>query len=155
MNATQLSGRKRTSVTCEAASRSFSDACSTCGSGFCRFPSKRETLLPAVWIVVCIIIVAIRFVNCDLCFFFVVVVCWRWAHIGCAVAMPEVFFVNVNLREGINTDQITSARRKLVSSSLFNLLGNINDCFFNCVTPCSLQQSFFCHALLVLCFGLI
>ena len=71
------------------------------------------------------------------------------------MAMPEVFFVNVNLREGINTDQITSARRKLVSSSLFNLLGNINDCFFNCVTPCSLQQSFFCHALLVLCFGLI
>lgn len=37
----------------------------------------------------------------------------RWAHIGCAVAVPEVFFVNVNLREGINTDQITSARRKL------------------------------------------
>lgn len=59
------------------------------------------------------------------------------------MAMPEVFFVNVNLREGINTDQITSARRKLVSSSLFNLLGNVNDCFFNCVTPCSLQQSFF------------
>lgn len=39
----------------------------------------------------------------------------RWAHIGCAVAMPEVFFVDVNLREGINTDQITSARKKLVS----------------------------------------
>lgn len=59
------------------------------------------------------------------------------------MAMPEVFFVNVNLREGINTDQITSARRKLVSSSLFNLLGNVNDCFFICVTPCSLQHSFF------------
>ena len=39
----------------------------------------------------------------------------RWVHIGCAVAMPEVFFVDVNLREGINTDQITSARKKLVS----------------------------------------
>ena len=64
----------------------------------------------------------------------------RWAHIGCAVAMPEVFFVNVNLREGINTDQITSARRKLVSSPdffLYNLLGKVNVCLCKCVTPCT------------------
>ena len=78
----------------------------------------------------------------------------RWAHIGCAVAMPEVFFVNVNLREGINTDQITSARRKLVSSPdffLFNRLGKVNVCLCNCVLHCSLQHSFlFCHALLYL-----
>lgn len=37
----------------------------------------------------------------------------RWVHIGCAVAVPEVFFVDVNLREGVNIDKITSARRKL------------------------------------------
>ena len=37
------------------------------------------------------------------------------------MAVPEVFFVNVNLREGINTDQITSARRKLVSGEAFSL----------------------------------
>lgn len=37
----------------------------------------------------------------------------RWAHVGCAVAMPEVFFTDVNLRDGINTSQISSARRKL------------------------------------------
>lgn len=36
-----------------------------------------------------------------------------WAHVGCAVAMPEVSFTDVNLRDGINTSQITSARRKL------------------------------------------
>ena len=56
------------------------------------------------------------------------------------MAMPEVFFVNVNLREGINTEQITSARRKLVSStdfSLFNLLVKVNVCLCNCVTPCT------------------
>ena len=41
----------------------------------------------------------------------------RWVHIGCAVAMPEVFFENVNRREGINTSPITPARRKLVSNT--------------------------------------
>ena len=49
---------------------------------------------------------------------------FRWAHVGCAVAMPEVFFVDVNLRETINTSQVTAARRKLVSNTqtvLFNL----------------------------------
>ena len=40
------------------------------------------------------------------------------------MAMPEVFFVNVNLREEINTDQITSARRKLVSSTDFSWKSN-------------------------------
>ena len=73
------------------------------------------------------------------------------------MAMPEVFFVNVNLREGINTDQITSARRKLVSSPdffLFYLLGKVNVCLCNCVTPCTVRcniLSFFCHALLLIC----
>lgn len=77
----------------------------------------------------------------------------RWAHIGCAVAVPEVFFVNVNLREGINTDQITSARRKLVSGTdffLFNLFGKVNVCFCNCVTPCTVLCNLFCHALFFL-----
>lgn len=46
----------------------------------------------------------------------------RWAHIGCAVAVPEVFFEDVNLREGINISQITPARRKLVSSAVSVLL---------------------------------
>ena len=40
----------------------------------------------------------------------------RWVHVGCAVAMPEVFFQNVNHREGINTNAISPARRKLVSN---------------------------------------
>ena len=40
----------------------------------------------------------------------------RWVHVGCAVAMPEVFFENVNNREGINTNPISPARRKLVSN---------------------------------------
>ena len=40
----------------------------------------------------------------------------RWVHVGCAVAMPEVFFQNVNHREGINTNSISPARRKLVSN---------------------------------------
>jgi len=37
----------------------------------------------------------------------------RWVHIGCAVAMPEVFFLDVHLREGIDMGQIPQARRKL------------------------------------------
>ncbi|XP_073227774.1 lysine-specific demethylase 4C-like isoform X1 [Porites lutea] len=37
----------------------------------------------------------------------------RWAHVGCAVAVPEVIFVDVNLREAINTNQVSSARKKL------------------------------------------
>ena len=40
---------------------------------------------------------------------------FRWAHVGCAVAVPEVIFVDVNLRETINTNQVSSARKKLVS----------------------------------------
>ena len=40
---------------------------------------------------------------------------FRWAHVGCAVAVPEVTFVDVNLREKINTNQVSSARKKLVS----------------------------------------
>jgi len=96
------------------------------------------------------------------------------------VAMPEVFFVNVNLREGINTDQITSARRKLVSStacSSCSPLWTINDCLYNCVTLCALHRNdiliflsrsvippvsrsnlvfvvllFLCHALFCLCY---
>lgn len=94
--------------------------------------------------------------------------------------MPEVFFVNVNLREGINTDQITSARRKLVSStacSSCSPLWTINDCLYNCVTLCALHRNniliflsrsvippvsrsnlvfvvllFLCHALFCLCY---
>lgn len=46
------------------------------------------------------------------------VISCRWVHIGCAVAVPEVFFVDVNLRDGVNIDKITSARRKLVSGAL-------------------------------------
>lgn len=116
------------------------------------FPTNfraKERLL-VVQVVTCIITVAVRFpliiVTC-------VSVYSRWAHIGCAVAVPEVFFVNVNLREGINTDQITSARRKLVSSTdffLFNLVGKVNVCFCNCVTPCTVLCNLFCHALFFL-----
>ena len=55
----------------------------------------------------------------------------RWVHIGCAVAMPEVFFLDVHLREGIDMGQIPQARRKLVSntSTLFSylLLPNLCD----------------------------
>ena len=54
------------------------------------------------------------------------------------MAVPEVFFVNVNLREGINTDQITSARKKLVSSEAFSVLNlhrKLNDC--SIVTLCT------------------
>ena len=53
-------------------------------------------------------------------YFYVIIMPVRsrsWAHVGCAVAMPEVSFTDVNLRDGINTSQITSARRKLVSDA--------------------------------------
>ena len=38
------------------------------------------------------------------------------------MALPEASFVNVNLREKVNTAQITPARRKLVSSTAFSYL---------------------------------
>lgn len=69
---------------------------------------------------------------CLLCFIFTALVdaslclmscipLFRWAHVGCAVAVPEVIFVDVNLREAINTNQVSSARRKLVSSLWLNI----------------------------------
>lgn len=33
---------------------------------------------------------------------------------GCAVAIPEVFFEDVSRRDGVVADKITPARRKLV-----------------------------------------
>lgn len=69
---------------------------------------------------------------CCLCFIFTALVdaslclmscipLFRWAHVGCAVAVPEVIFVDVNLRETINTNQVSSARKKLVSSLWLNI----------------------------------
>lgn len=145
----------------DATSRSFSDACATRGSQsrsyghlHCvlphEFPSKLErdfslsklspVSLPLPFAFPLLIVTCVSVYS-------------RWAHIGCAVAVPEVFFVNVNLREGINTDQITSARRKLVSSTdffLFNFVGKVNVCFCNCVTPCTVLCNLFCHALFFL-----
>jgi len=40
----------------------------------------------------------------------------KWAHIVCALAIPEVKFENVQKREPINAYRITSERSKLVSS---------------------------------------
>lgn len=69
--------------------------------------------------------------------------------------MPEVFFVNVNLREGINTDQITSARRKLVSSTdffLFNVIGKVNVCFVIVSRPVLFFATFFSFLVTLCCF---
>ena len=38
----------------------------------------------------------------------------RWAHIVCAMAIPEVLFEDVMERDSINIENISSARLKLV-----------------------------------------
>ena len=38
----------------------------------------------------------------------------RWAHIVCAMAIPEVLFEDVKAREPINIEKISPARLKLV-----------------------------------------
>ncbi|KAL9951527.1 hypothetical protein ACROYT_G044203 [Oculina patagonica] len=74
----------------------------------------------------------------------------RWVHIGCAVAMPEVFFVDVNLREGINTDQITSARKKLkcfYCRSTFSGKDNNGACVQCCAGKCAVSFHVTCLVL--------
>lgn len=38
----------------------------------------------------------------------------RWAHIVCAMAIPEVLFEDVKARDSINIENISPARLKLV-----------------------------------------
>ncbi|KAJ7356170.1 Lysine-specific demethylase 4B [Desmophyllum pertusum] len=73
----------------------------------------------------------------------------RWVHIGCAVAMPEVFFVDVNLREGINTDQITSARKKLKCFYCRSMASGKDNgaCVQCCAGKCAVSFHVTCFAL--------
>ena len=65
-NATQVSGRERASVTCEAASRSLSDASVTSGSHV-------TLIVTLAFFPTCITTVTVRFskVNRDLVFYFI------------------------------------------------------------------------------------
>lgn len=75
----------------------------------------------------------------------------RWAHVGCAVAMPEVFFVDVNLRETINTSQVTAARRKLkcyyCRSSLLGSVKENGACVQCCAGKCAVSFHVTCFVL--------
>lgn len=64
--------------------------------------------------------------------------------------MPEVFFVDVNLREGINTSQITAARKKLVSnmSTLFLSFYSFLSCL-DAICSLSKQKCSYCRSSLV------
>ena len=44
----------------------------------------------------------------------------KWCHIVCAIAIPEVYFEDIQLRERINIDNLNPARKKLVSKVIVN-----------------------------------
>lgn len=59
----------------------------------------------------------------NICLHFCLVSC-RWAHVMCAVAVPEVRFTNVPERTQIDVGRIPLQRLKLVSANTFFFLIN-------------------------------
>lgn len=56
----------------------------------------------------------------------------KWCHVVCALALPEVKFVNIHKREPINVDTITVERARLVGFVLkFSGNRNYEEHFFN------------------------
>lgn len=71
----------------------------------------------------------------------------RWAHLSCALAIPEVTLGDETTRGPVVTDGITRARRKLVSYNFSPTLLYLHDCgshtdsllcssVVHCVRPC-------------------
>ena len=54
----------------------------------------------------------------------------RWAHLVCAVTIPDVYLGDLRTRQPVVTEDITRARRKLVSPHSIRMFG------FNCLNNC-------------------
>lgn len=56
----------------------------------------------------------------------------EWCHVVCAIAFPEVYFEDIQERDGINIENLNPARRKLVKigSCLFNYRNKKRQLYF-------------------------
>ncbi|KXJ18313.1 lysine-specific demethylase 4A [Exaiptasia diaphana] len=70
----------------------------------------------------------------------------RWAHIGCALAIPEVFFQDAGRRQDICTDRIPQGRKKLKCSICHSVSGSKESaCVQCCAGKCATAYHVTCY----------
>ncbi|XP_031556170.1 lysine-specific demethylase 4C-like [Actinia tenebrosa] len=72
----------------------------------------------------------------------------RWAHIGCALTIPEVAFQDIGNRNDINTDKVPQGRKKLKCSICRSVSSDLQSaCVQCCAGKCATAYHVTCYIL--------